>query len=613
MAEVAEITSTGAEGVKWDLSDLYLSLDDPQIEKDIKDALSRAISFEERYRGKINSEAVTHALLHEAMKGLESISEQVGKVLSYAHLIFAADTSNPRHGAFLQSVQEKSTEVRKHLMFFELEWIALSDEAANPLLEDETLSHYRHFLEQERRYKPHRLSEPEEKILDEKANTGSRAFRRLFDEVINNIVFKVRLDGKTKRLSEPETLALLYDPERNKRKAAAKGLTEGLKENTHILTYIFNTLVQDHASSDRLRSFSDPMASRNLDNEIDKATVDALITSCEKNYDMVEKYYNLKKRLLGIRRFLDYDRYAPLFPEKKKISYEESKKIILDSFGDFSPRMAEIAREFFDKNWIDAELRPGKRGGAFSHSTVPSVHPYVFTNYTGKLRDVMTVAHELGHGIHQYLSRSRGYFQCNTPLTTAETASVFGEILVFHKLKEFEKDSKTRLALLCGKLEDIFATVFRQVVLTRFEEMLHQTRRNEGELTPERINELWIQANKPMFGNSVELMEDYGWWWMYIPHFIHSPFYCYAYSFGELLVLSLYQKYLREGDAFVPRYIELLSSGGSDAPEKLLALVGVDITDPNFWQGGLDLLREMVEEAVELADGINSIKPLTIK
>jgi len=524
MTEATETTLSGAEGITWNLSDLYLNLEDPQIEKDFKDAFSKAKSFEEKYRGKINSETITPTFLLKAVKELESISEQAGKLISYAYLMFATDTSNPKHGAFLQSIQEKTTEIRKHLMFFELEWIALPDEIANHLLEDEVLSRYSHFLQTERRYKPHKLNEPEEKILDEKANTGSRAFMRLFDEVINNIRFKVKLDGKIKHFTESETLALLYDTDRNKRKAGAIGLTKGLKENAHVLTYIFNILVQDHTSNDRLRSFTDPMASRHLDNEIDKPTVDALMTSCEKNFDMVEKYYNLKKRLLGLKKFHDYDRYSPIFPERKTIGYKESKKIVLEAFGLLSPRMAEIAKEFFDNSWIDAELRSGKRGGAFSHSTVPSVHPYVFLNYTGRLRDVMTLAHELGHGIHQYLSRKQGYFQCHTPLTTAETASVFGEMLVFHTLKESEKDPKTRLSLLCSKLEDIFATVFRQVVLTRFEEKLHHARRNEGELTSSRINELWIEANKPMFGDSVELTKDYAWWWMYIPHFIHSPF-----------------------------------------------------------------------------------------
>jgi oligoendopeptidase F len=606
MAQAIDATLTGAEGITWNLSDLYLNLEDPQIEKDVKDAFSKAKSFEERYRGKINSETMTPTFLLKAVKELESISEQTGRLISYAYLMFATDTSNPKHGAFLQSIQEKTTEIRKHLMFFELEWITLPDEIANHLLEDEVLSRHSHFLRSERRYKPHKLNEPEEKILDEKANTGSRAFMRLFDEVINNIRFKVKLDGRIKHLSEAETLALLYDTDRNKRKAGAIGLTKGLKENAHVLTYILNILVQDHTSNDRLRSFTDPMASRHLDNEIDKPTVDALMTSCEKNFDMVEKYYNLKKRLLGLKKFHDYDRYSPIFSERKTIGYKESKKIVLEAFGLLSPRMAEIAKEFFDNSWIDAELRSGKRGGAFSHSTVPSVHPYVFLNYTGRLRDVMTLAHELGHGIHQYLSRKQGYFQCHTPLTTAETASVFGEMLVFHTLKESEKDPKTRLSLLCSKLEDIFATVFRQVVLTRFEEKLHHARRNEGELTSSRINELWIEANKPMFGDSVELTKDYAWWWMYIPHFIHSPFYCYAYSFGELLVIALYQKYQNERNLFVPRYIELLSSGGSDAPEKLLARVGVDITDPNFWQGGLDLLREMVNEAVALVDELRN-------
>jgi oligoendopeptidase F len=605
MSEVAERILTGSEGIRWDLSDLYLGLDDPQIKKDIETALSRAREFEIEYRGKINSDGISSSMLLRALEELESISEKIGELLSYAYLEFAADTSNPKNGAFLQSVQEKSTEIRKHLIFFELEWIALPDEMADRLIEDEVLSRYRHFLKQERRYKPHKLSEPEEKILDEKANTGSRAFMRLFDEAMNNIRFKVRLDGRTKNLTETETLALLYDPDRKKRKGAAKGLTKGLRENIHVLTYIFNTLVQDHAINDRLRSYDDPMAFRHLDNEIDKDTVDTLMTSCEDNFDMVEEYYNLKKGLLGLKRFYDYDRYAPIDTEKKTIDYKAGKEIILHSFADFSSRLSDIAREFFDKNWIDAEIREGKRGGAFSHSTVPSVHPYVFTNYSGKLRDVMTLAHELGHGIHQYLSRNQGYFQCNTPLTTAETASVFGEILVFHKLMESEENPRVRLSLLCSKLEDIFATVFRQVVITRFEEMLHHARRNQGELPAESINDIWIEANKKMFGDSVKLTEDYAWWWTYIPHFIHSPFYCYAYSFGELLVLSLYNKYLNEGDAFVPRYIELLSSGGSESPENLLSRVGVDITDPEFWQGGLSILREMVNEAIELAEKID--------
>ncbi len=606
MSEVAERISIGTQGIRWDLSDLYLGLDDPQIKRDLETALSRARGFEIEYRGKMTSDGISSSMLLRALVELESITETLGKLLSYAYLEFAADTSNSTRGAFLKYVEERSTEIRKHLIFFELDWIALPDEVANRLMGEEALSRYRHFLKQERRYKPHKLSEPEEKVLDEKANTGSRAFIRLFDEVINNIRFKVRLDGKIKHLTETEALTLLYDTRRDIRRAAAKGLTKGLRQNIHVLTYIFNILVEDHSIDDRLRSYRDPMDFRHLDNEIDKETVDTLMTSCESNFDMVEEYYNLKKGLLGVKKFYDYDRYAPIDAEKITIDYNAGKEIILDSFADFSSRLSDIAREFFDRNWIDAEIREGKRGGAFSHSTVPSVHPYVFTNYSGKLRDVMTLAHELGHGIHQYLSRDQGYFQCNTPLTTAETASVFGEILVFHKLMESEENSRVRLSLLCSKLEDIFATVFRQVVLTRFEEELHHARRDKGELTAETISEIWIEANKNMFGSSVVLTEDYKWWWTYIPHFIHSPFYCYAYSFGELLVLSLYNKYLKERDSFVPRYIELLSSGGSDSPEKLLSRMGVDITDPEFWQGGLSILRGMVKEAIELAEKIDT-------
>lgn len=605
MAKAAKKEKSGAEGITWDLSDLYSNLKDKKIQRDIKDLFQKSEAFEKKYRGKINSPKLTPKFLLNSVEDLEYISEKIGKLLSFAYLVFAGNTRNPENGAFLQMIQEKSTEARKHLMFFELEWIKLSNKKVDSLLNNKILFQYKHFLEQERSYKPHKLSEPEEKILDEKANTGSRAFKRLFDEILNNIRFKIRLDGKTKSLSETEILALLYDPDRNKRKAGAKSLTVGLKENSHVLTYIFNTLVQDHALNDRLRLFENPMDSRNLSNEIDKKTLDSLMTSCERNYDMVDTYYSLKKRLLGIKKFYDYDRYAPIFHDSEIINYKKSKEIILGSFHNFSPKMANIAQKFFDMNWIDAEVRDGKRGGAFSHGTVPSAHPYVFTNYTGRMRDVMTLAHELGHGVHQYLSRQQGYFQSDTPLTTAETASVFAEILVFHKLMETEKNPKIKLALICGKLEDIFATVFRQVVLTRFEESLHHARRDKGELTSENINELWAEANKPMFGKSVSMSDDYRNWWMYIPHFIHSPFYCYAYSFGELLVLSLYSKYINEGNVFVPRYIELLSSGGSDAPEVLLERVGVNIKDPDFWQGGLDLLREMVDEALALADTLN--------
>lgn len=600
--------STGAEGIEWDLSDLYRGTDDPAIKRDMNTAVELARSFEKKYKGRINSEKLSASALLGCIKDLETIFETIGKLMSYAQLEFAADTSNPGYGAFLQSVQEKVTEIRKHVIFFDIEWVALDDTKAGKLINDKKLSHYRHFLEHERKYKPHTLSEAEEKIMEEKANTGSRAFKRLFDEVINNISFEVILNGKKKELTETETLALLYDPERETRKAASEGLTRGLEKNSHVLTYIFNTLVNDHSVNDRLRSYEYPMHSRHLSNEIDSTTVDALVEACEKNYDMVSDYYRLKKKILGYSRFYDYDRYAPVKSGQKIIKYESAKEIILESFNDFSPVMHSIAKEFFDKKWIDAETRQGKRGGAFSHGTVPKVHPYVFLNYTGKLRDVMTLAHELGHGIHQYLSREQGYFQSDTPLTTAETASVFSEMLVFNKLMDRERDDEIKFSLLCGKLEDIFATVFRQVVMTRFEERLHNERRKSGELEADTISTLWVETNREMFGKSVTLTRNYNLWWMYIPHFIHSPFYCYAYSFGELLVLSLYRNYRENGERFVPKYIELLSAGGSESPEKLVARIGEDITDPGFWETGLELIRDMVSEAKDLSESINKQK-----
>jgi oligoendopeptidase F len=343
------------------------------------------------------------------------------------------------------------------------------------------------------------------------------------------------------------------------------------------------------------------MASRNLANEINQGTVDTLLSATESGHDIVHRYYGFKAHLLGLEKLYDYDRYAPIFQNQPAYDWTRCREIVSGAYAQFDPKAGGIVREFFDKSWIDAEPRLGKRGGAFSSSTVPSVHPYIMVNYTDRTRDVMTVAHELGHGIHQYLSRPVGYLQCHAPLTLAETASVFGEMLVFHRLMEIETDPKVRLGLLCSKLEDAFATTFRQIVLTRFEQKLHDARREEGELKAERIGELWMEVNRPMHGDTVELTEDYTHWWMYIPHFIHTPFYCYAYAFGELLVLALYQQYREQGRDFIPRYFELLSAGGSESPEVLLAKLGVDITDPGFYQGGLQILRDMLDEVEDLA------------
>ena len=605
MTDTTTKPSSSAQGVAWDLSDLYKSIDDPVMEKDLGNALGRAKEFEKNYRGKINVPGgIDPGQLAEALKEYEGIYEIADKALSYAMLLHSGDSISPEHGALMQKVQTRRSEIKNLLVFFDLEWLQLPDEDADRIINAPEVESYRHHLESERRFKPHMLSEPEEKLLEETSNTGRRAFSRLFDELTAALEFDLEMDGEVKKLNESEVLALLYNHDRETRKTAAASLTTGLKENARTLTYIFNTLVQDHEIVDRFRSYPDPMASRHLSNEIDSEVVETLMTTCESNHDIVERYYTLKAKLLGLDKLYDYDRYAPIFEEMPSCDYDRCRQIVLDSYSAFSPKAGEIAGLFFEKNWIDAELRLGKRGGAFSASTVPSVHPYILANYTDNLRDVMTIAHELGHGVHQYLSQGVGYLQCDTPLTTAETASVFGEMLVFHRLMENEKDAKVKLGLLCSKIEDAFATVFRQVVLTRFEQKLHHARRSEGELSTERAGELWMEANRPMHGKAVELRDDYGWWWLYIPHFIHSPFYCYAYSFGELLVLALYRKYQQEGESFVPKYLDLLSAGGSDSPENLLEKLGVDIKAPDFWQGGTDIIREMVEDAEKLAGDI---------
>jgi oligoendopeptidase F len=595
--------ASSADGVTWDLRDLYAGVDDQHITADLEGALKRAQAFETAYRGKINVPGgPAPDLLLTALRELEGLSEQMDKPAVYAGLVHAAKTDDPRHGALLTRTREQRTVINKHLIFFDLEWVKLADEAARALIDSPRLARYSHYLEQKRAWRPHLLSEPEEKVLDEKSVTGRAAFVRLFDETVAALTFPFEHAGRTELLSLQQINAKLYDPDRSVRQAAAAGWTWGLKDNARLLTFIFNNLVLDHHSDCSLRHFAGPMGPRHLANEISDEVVEALMTAAERHHATVQRYYRLKGRLLGLEPLYDYDRYAPLFPDQPTCDWRQARQTVQESYQAFSPRAGGIIREFFEKNWIDAELRPGKRGGAFSSSAVPSVHPYILMNYTDKLRDVMTLAHELGHGLHQYLSRGVGYLQCDTPLTTAETASVFGEMLMFQRLLELYPDPRTRLAMLCSKIEDGFATVFRQVVLTRFEQSLHKSRREQGELTTERINELWLAANRPMHGEVVQLSDGYAWWWLYIGHFIHVPFYCYAYAFGELLVLALVQKYKQEGTAFVPKYLELLSSGGSQAPHVLLSKLGVDVTDPGFWELGLRLLGDMVAEAERLAE-----------
>jgi len=599
--EVMSVDKTSADGIEWDLTHFYRSKDDSQIKLDVETALKRADGFAEKYRGCLASGKMTPEELLEAMTEYESILELMGKVESYARLLYSTDTLDHERGALVQMATEKASELANKLVFFELEWLALGDEKTKEYYEHPALVKYKHFLETRRRYKPYKLSEKEEQLMEAMSNTGRKAFIRLFDETIGALEVKIVLDSEEKSMPFAKALSLLYDQNRNTRKAAASGITAALKKNEKVLTFIFNMIVQDHAITGKFRKYPSPMEPRNLDNELDQKTVNALLDACDRNVDMVARYYKLKARLLGLDKLYDYDRYCPLPGEMPSITYAQSKERVLKAYNAFSSEMAEIAKMFFDGNWIDAQVKRGKTAGAFSSSTVPSVHPYIMLNFADKIRDMMTMAHELGHGVHQYMARGNGYLQMDTPLVMAETASVFGEMLVFEDILKETADPKAKLVIVASKIEDFFATAFRQTILTRFEQMLHKARVEEGELSIKRINELWIEANKKMFGDSVELTDDYGYWWSYVLHFVHYPFYCYAYSFGLLLVLALYAKYRKEGDSFVPKYLELLKAGGSLSPKDLMARMDVDITDPNFWQGGLDMLGEYVKMAEKLA------------
>lgn len=604
---VAGGPKSSAGGITWDLSDLYAAVGDPKLTGDEQTALQEAQAFAAEYRGQINVPAgPSPELMAAALSRYEALLDQASRPSCFSGLLHAGDTGKHEYGALLAHTQEAATTVQTTLMFFDLEWIALADEAAAPVIASPLCARWRHYLHSIRRYKPHTLSEPEEIILAEKVNTSSAAFVRLFDEATARTEFEIKIKGRKKKLNQSETLALLYQPDRDVRKAAAEGFTTGLKANTHTAAFILNTLLQDHAVTNRLRHYAGPADSRHLSNEIDPASVTALLGACEANAWIVRDYYRLKGKLLGLEPLYDYDRYAPVTIQGASIptrDWPSARESVQAAYDTFSPELGRIVREFFEKRWIDAELRPAKHGGAFSHSAVPSTHPFILMNYTDKLRDVMTLAHELGHGVHQYLSRPQGILQAGTPLTLAETASVFGEMLTFERLMNEQNDPRVQLSLLCGKLEDIFATVFRQVVMTRFEEKIHAGRA-QGELSAEDYDRLWMEANAPMFDGAVVLTEDYSRWWSYISHFYHSPFYCYAYSFGELLVLALWAKYKQEGAAFVPQYVELLSAGGSDTPANLVGRMGLNINDPGFWNSGLSILGDMVKKAGKLAEEI---------
>lgn len=598
MVDAAPERLTGAEEVVWDLSVLYDGLEDPRINEDIAQLHVLVDDFVARYRGRIAQlSASDFVALYEALAAIYDLG---GRLSAYASLNFSTATNEPKWGAFLQRIIELDSELEQKLVFFELEWVGVDDDKAQAVLDDPALGRYRYFMEAARRYKPYVLSEPEEQILIEKSVTGNSAWTRLFDQIMATQTYD--LDGQ--KLNQSKLLAKLHESDRDLRRRAADSLTAGLRERSMELTYIFNVLAADKASDDRKRAYPSWISSRNLSNKAPDEVVEALIEAVTSSYEIVARHYRVKRALLGVDELYDYDRYAPLNLKESEAFYtwEQAQSIVLNAFERFSPDMRGVAQRFFDGRWIHAPAMDGKRGGAYAHPTVPSAHPFVFTNFTGKDRDVMTLAHELGHGIHMALSgEAQGLFGLYTPLTTAEMASTFGEILVFQDLMAREDDAEVRLSMLAGKIEDTFATVFRQVSMNRFEDAMHTARRTEGELSTERFDEMWMESQRAMFQDSVTLREEYARWWSYVPHFLHTPGYVYAYAFGELLVLALYQLYQKQGDSFAPTYMDLLAAGDSDYPENLLAKLGVDLNDPAFWRQGIAAVRAWVEEEEAIA------------
>jgi oligoendopeptidase F len=602
--------AAGGEGT-WDLSDLIdLAAagvdatagagDQAAVTALIDEAEDRAEQFAADLEGKVGE--LDGAGLIDAMERLAGISDLVGRALNFTHLRFAADTETPAVGALLQRSTERATRIQTRLLFFELEWVAIDDERAEELLATEGLDFCRHHLRMERRYRPHLLSAPEERIVTELSPTGRGAWGRLFDELTSAI--RVDLPDAEEEVALDVALARLFDPERERRREAAEAVTGALEPGLRTRAYVFNTLLQDKATMDRLRSYPHWLATRNLSNEASDESVQALVEAVRNRNELARRWYRTKAKLLGIERLADYDRMAVVGADTEQVDWDEGREIVLTTFESVSPRMSEIAERFMERSWIDVPPRPAKRGGAFSSSTVPSVHPYVLLNWTGRRRDVTTLAHELGHGIHQYLAREQGVFHQNTPLTVAETASVFAEELVLGRLLDQAADARSRLNLLAESMEGQIATVFRQIAMNRFEDRVHNVRRDEGELSVERFGELWAETQTELLGDSVEVTDGYRSWWSYVPHFIGSPGYVYAYAYGQLLALSVYRLYQDRGEELVPSYLEMLASGGSRPPEELARIVGVDLTDPGFWDSGLDLVAEQLDAAEAAAEEV---------
>jgi oligoendopeptidase F len=589
---------TAVAEVAWDLDPL---LSAATVDEWL-DTAAGLVEKLEGYRGRI-ADLDADGLL-AAMVDSAKLADALGRVGNYVGLRFSVDTADPAVAAEMMKVEERSTELATRLVFFDLEWAAVPEEAAERLLADPRLDFCAHHLRSIRRYRQHLLSEPEEKLLTEKSVSGAAAWVRLFEEQTSAI--RLHLPGELAPLAGADEtgevgleagLALLQHPDRNVRQQAQQVVTDGLASGLRTRAFIFNTLLLDKSTDDRLRSYPSWISARNLSNETDDASVSALVEAVVGRYDLPQRWYRLKARILGLESLSDYDRSASVATAEGSVDWDEAKETVLDAYSSFSPELADIVHRFFEESWIDAPVRPSKRPGAFCAYTVAGHHPYVLLNWTGRTRDVATLAHELGHGVHAYLSRPQGDFHMATPLTLAETASVFGETVTSNRVLGQTTDPNERFALLAATLEDSIATVFRQVAMNRFEDAVHSERRTVGELSVDRFGELWAETQTQMLGDSVEVTDNYRSWWSYIPHFIATPGYVYAYAYGQLLALSVYARYQERGAEFVPSYLELLSAGGSMPPVELGKIVDCDLTDPGFWDAGLDIVAKQLADA----------------
>ncbi|MEO4001613.1 M3 family oligoendopeptidase [Mesorhizobium sp. CAU 1732] len=581
---------------EWNLADLYSGMDAPELKRDLLSVAKDAAAFEDRWKGTLADEASKGPAsgLGKAVQDYEALEDLMGRIGSYAGLLYAGDTSDPKRAKLYGDVQEKLTDASAKLLFFTLELNLIDDDLIGSALDqDAAFGHYRPWVLDLRKDKPYQLEDRIEQLFHEKSITGRGSWNRLFDETMTALRFNV---GGELLALEP-TLNKLQDPDGKVRQMASEALAATFRDNIRTFTLITNTLAKDKEISDRWRGFEDIADSRHLANRVEREVVDALAEAVRNAYPRLShRYYAMKAKWLGMDQMNHWDRNAPL-PETPKatIGWDEARNTVLSAYQLFDPKMAEIARGFFDKNWIDAPVRPGKSPGAFAHPTVPSAHPYVLLNYMGKPRDVMTLAHELGHGVHQVLAAPQGALMASTPLTLAETASVFGEMLTFRSLLDRTKDRRERKAMLAQKVEDMINTVVRQIAFYEFERKIH-TERREGELTADRIGELWLSVQGESLGPAIRIREGYETFWSYIPHFIHSPFYVYAYAFGDCLVNSLYAVYQNAESGFQEKYFEMLRAGGTKHHSELLAPFGLDASDPAFWDKGLSVIENLIDE-----------------